>query len=140
MRGSEERTGPVRRTSDADDHRPGWLDRAQTDHVARFWRPDSIRRARSRRRLHRSRQHLSARSRQGGPGSGHRHRRRYAGGAREQLAPFAVQPGGRTPQRCDAVVEYLSVSRLRQNASELHLRGEEDALNSLRERNDTKSL
>ena len=109
MRGSEERTGPVRRTADADEHRTRWLDRTPTDHVARFGRPDRIRRARSRRRLHRSRQHLPARSRQGDSGSGHRQRRRYAGGAREQLAPFAVQPGGRTPQRHarDAVVEYL---------------------------------
>ena len=112
MRGSEERTGPVRRTADSDEHRTRWLDRTPTDHVTRFGRPDRIRRTRSRRRLHRSRQHLPARSRQGGSRSRHRHRRRYAGGAREQLAPFAVQPGGRTPQRHarDAVVEYLPVS------------------------------
>ena len=94
MRGGEERTGPVRRTPDSDEHRTRWLDRTPTDHVARFGRPDRIRRTRSRRRLHRSRQHLPARSRQGGSRSRHRHRRRYAGGAREQLAPFAVQPGG----------------------------------------------
>ena len=69
------------------------------------------------------------RSRQGGSRSRHRHRRRCAGGAREQLAPFAVQPGGRTPQRHarDAVVEHLSVSCLRRNASELRRRGEEDS-------------
>ena len=69
MRGREERTRPVRRTADADEHRPGWLDRTPTDHVARFGRPDRIRRARSRRRLHRSRQHLLARSRQGDSGT-----------------------------------------------------------------------
>ena len=42
---------------------------------------------------------------------------------------FAVQPGGRTPQRHarDAVVEHLSVSCLRRNASELRRRGEEDS-------------
>ena len=129
MRGSEERTGPVRRTADADEHRTRWLDRTPTDHVARFGWPDRIRRTRSRRRLHRSCQHLPARSRLGGSRSRHRHRRRYAGGAREQLAPFAVQPGGRTPQRHarDAVVEHLSVSCLRRNASELRRRGEEDS-------------
>ena len=89
MRGSEERTGPVRRTPDSDEHRTRWLDRTPTDHVARFGWPDRIRRTRSRRRLHRSCQHLPARSRQGGSRSRHRYRRRYAGGAREQLAPFA---------------------------------------------------
>ena len=129
MRGSEERTGPVRRTPDSDEHRTRWLDRTPTDHVARFGWPDRNRRTRSRRRLHRYRQHLPARSRQGGSRSRHRHRRRYAGGAREQLAPFAVQPGGRTPQRHarDAVVEHLSVSCLRRNASGLRRRGEEDS-------------
>ena len=70
MRGSEKRTGPVRRTSDADEHRKRWLDRTPTDYVSRFRRPDRIRRTRSRRRLHRSRQHLPARSRQGDSGSG----------------------------------------------------------------------
>ena len=54
VRGSEERTGPVRRTADADEHRTRWLDRTPTDHVARFGWPDRIRRTRSRRRLHRS--------------------------------------------------------------------------------------
>ena len=44
MRGSEERTGPVRRTADADEHRTRWLDRTPTDHVARFGRSDRIRR------------------------------------------------------------------------------------------------
>ena len=66
MRGSEERTGPVRRTPDSDEHRTRWLDRTPTDHVAWFGRPDRIRRTRSRRRLHRSRQHIPACSRQGG--------------------------------------------------------------------------
>ena len=47
MRGSEERTGPVRRTPDSDEHRTRWLDRTPTDHVARFGWPDRIRRTRA---------------------------------------------------------------------------------------------
>ena len=64
VRRSEERTGLVRRTTDADQYRRRWLDRTPTIDISRLGWPDRINLARNRRRISRSRQHISTRTRE----------------------------------------------------------------------------
>ena len=101
MRGGEERTGLVRRTTNADQYRRRWLDRTPTMDISRFGWPDRIHFARNRRYASRSRQHIhvSTRTHENSERKRKRHWRRYTGGACEQLAPFSLQPGGRIPER-----------------------------------------
>ena len=106
VRGGEERTGLVRRTTNADQYRRRWLDRTPKIDISRLEWSDIIQLARKRRCLYRSHQHISTRTRENSERKRNRHRRRYAGGACEQLAPFTLQPGGCISERhaCNAIV------------------------------------
>ena len=99
MRGGEERTGLVRRTTNADHYRRRWLDRTSTIDLSRLGWPESIHLARNRRCVSRSLQHISTHTRENSERKRNRHWRRYTGGTCEQLAPFSLQPGGRIPER-----------------------------------------
>ena len=129
MRGGEERTGLVCRTTNADQYRRRWLDRTPTIDISRLGWSDRIHLARNRRCVSRSRQHISTRTRENSERKRNRHWRRYTGGACEQLAPFSLQPGGRIPERHarNTIVEHLSVSLICRDLIKLWRRGEEDS-------------
>ena len=132
MRGGEERTGLVCRTTNADQYRRRWLDRTPTIDISRLGWSDIINLARNRRCVSRSRQHISTRTRENSERKRNRHWRRYTGGACEQLAPFSLQPGGRIPERHsrNTIVEHLSVSLIRRYLIKLWRRGKKTQLTS----------
>ena len=129
MRVGEERTGHVRRTTNADQYRRRWLDRTPTIDISRLGWPDRIHLACNRRCVSRSRQHISTRTLENSERKRNRHWRRYTGGACEQLAPFSLQSGGRIPERHarNTIVEHLPVSLIRRDLIELRRRGEKDS-------------
>ena len=129
MRRSEERTGLVRRATDAEQNRRRRLDRTPTIDISRLGWPDIIHLPWNRGCVSRSCQHISTRTRKNSERKRNRHRRRYTGGACEQFAPFSLQSVGRIPERHarNTIVEHLPVSLIRRDPIKLRRRGEEDS-------------
>ena len=129
MRGSQDRTGSLYRTSHSELHHRQSHGGTSTHGLSGLWRTDKILHPRFGRRLPGSPQHDATRAGKGDTSQRKRSRRGRTRGTGEQLAAFAVESGRRLPERhaCDPVVQHVGVSSLHRDAVELRIRCQVDA-------------